>query len=97
MTKPSRRELLTGLAAAGAGAFLSNRKLAAQAPRANVRAIDCHHRYASPAYLKALKAKEGHHVAGYTTWYALDRWTNYSPAKDIEEMDRDGVATSLLS
>lgn len=92
----SRRDFMAGLAAGGT-ALLTGGRLHAQAPRTNVRAIDCHHHFASPAYLKALKAKEGHHVAGYTTWYALDRWTTYSPAKDIEEMDRDGVATSLLS
>ena len=36
-------------------------------------------------------------MAGFTTWFALDRLKVYTPAKDIEDMDRDGVAASLLS
>ena len=61
------------------------------------RALDLHHHFVSPAYVKALSAKEGHHLAGFTTWFALDRLKVYTPAKDIEDMDRDGVAASLLS
>jgi len=36
-------------------------------------------------------------MAGYTTWFALDRLKDYTPARDIEDMDRDGVAASILS
>lgn len=36
-------------------------------------------------------------MAGYTTWFALDRLKVYTPAKDIEDMDRQGVAGSVLS
>ena len=61
------------------------------------RAIDLHHHFISPAYVKALSAKEGHHMAGYTTWFGLDRLKVYTPAKDIEDMDQDGVAASILS
>lgn len=91
---PSRRRFIQGLAAAGlSGAGL----LPAQTATSNLRAIDCHHHFVSPAYLKALAAKDGHHVAGYTTWFALDRLKDYTPAKDLETMDREGVAASLLS
>ena len=83
----SRREFLIGSAAA--------RWLRAQ-PR-GARAIDLHHHFVSPAYVKALSAKEGHHMAGYTTWFALDRLKVYTPGKDIEDMDQDGVAASILS
>ena len=34
---------------------------------------------------------------GFTSFFPLGLWKNYSPAKDIETMDRDGVATSLIS
>ena len=61
------------------------------------RVIDCHHHFVSPAFLKALTAKEGHKVDGFTSFFPLGLWKNYSPAKDIETMDRDGVATSLIS
>lgn len=95
--KPSRRDLLQGIAALGAGALISGRRLPAQGRGSNARAIDCHHHYVSPGWVKALAAKDGHHVEGYTTWFALDRLKDYTPAHDIEEMDRDGVATSMLS
>lgn len=83
----SRREFLAASAAAG---------LLRGQPR-NSRAIDLHHHFVSPAYVKALSAKEGHHMAGFTTWFALDRLKVYAPAKDIEDMDQDGVTASILS
>jgi len=86
----SRRRFLIG-SAAGAGL------LRGQPRSAGPRAIDLHHHFVSPAYVKALAAKEGHHMAGYTTWFALDRLKDYTPARDIEDMDRDGVAASILS
>ena len=88
---PHRRDLLKGLAAFGASALL------AQTPAPAARVIDCHHHFVSPAFLKALSAKEGHKVEGFTNFFPLGLWKNYSPAKDIEGMDRDGVATSLIS
>jgi hypothetical protein len=69
----SRRELLGGAAALGAAALLP--KLSAQQVP-NVHAIDCHNHFASPAYIKALMAKEGKHNAGFTTWFALQNWKN---------------------
>jgi hypothetical protein len=60
----TRRELLTGLAALGTAGVLRGQGT-------DPRAIDCHHHFVSPAYIKALQAKDGHHVAGYTTWFAF--------------------------
>jgi predicted TIM-barrel fold metal-dependent hydrolase len=98
-SSPHRRDLLKGLAALGASALFPARGLLAQtpAPGASARVIDCHHHFVSPAFLKALTAKEGHKVEGFTNFFPLGLWKNYSPAKDIESMDRDGVATSLIS
>ncbi len=93
----SRRDFLTGFTALGAGALMSRAKLGAQAPASNPRLIDCHHHFVSPAYLKALTAKDGHHVAGYTTHFGLNGLKDYTPARDIEAMDQDGAAVSLLS
>jgi len=84
-----RREFLAGLAALGTGA------LRGQTP--GPRLIDCHHHFVSPAFLKALTAKEGKKVPGYTSFFPLQLWKDYSPAKDIEAMDRDGVEKSMLS
>jgi predicted TIM-barrel fold metal-dependent hydrolase len=90
---PSRREVLAGLAALGASALLPTVKAQSRIQGA----IDCHTHFASPAYIKALTAKEGHHIAGYTTWFALQTWKGYSPSKVIDDMDQQGVATSMLS
>jgi predicted TIM-barrel fold metal-dependent hydrolase len=92
-----RRDILTGLAALGASALLPVNRSAAQAPAADPRVIDCHHHFVSPAFLKALTAKEGHKVEGFTSFFPLGLWKDYSPAKDIEIMDRDGVVASLIS
>jgi 6-methylsalicylate decarboxylase len=97
---PSRRKLLQGLAALGAGALLPRLPLWAQEPAGNVRAIDCHHHFASPAYLKALAPKEGHVPRGYTTnmtWFQGATVRGYSAAKDFEDMNQQGVATAMVS
>ena len=85
----SRREWLGGLAALGAGTWL--RGQTAQG------IIDCHHHFVSPAFLKALTAKQGHKTPGFTSYFPLGLWQNYSPARDIELMDKQGVATAMIS
>ncbi|HEY3825253.1 MAG TPA: amidohydrolase family protein [Bryobacteraceae bacterium] len=94
---PSRRDLLTGIAAFGAGALLSRGVSLAQTPAANPRLIDIHRHFVSPAYLKVLNAKTGHKVDGFTGFFPLGPWMNYSPARDIETMDKQGIATSIVS
>jgi hypothetical protein len=84
----SRRELLTGLAAAGAGALLSSGKLRAQAPGGATRRLDLHHHFANPALIKLMAEKK---MSGWQTW------TPYSPAKAIEDMDKGGVQASMVS
>lgn len=90
---------MKGLAAFGAGALLPRLPLWAQAAP-NVRAIDCHHHFASPAYLKALGPKEGHIPRGYTsnmTWVHGTTTAEYSPAKDLDDLNQQGVATAMVS
>jgi predicted TIM-barrel fold metal-dependent hydrolase len=96
-SRPSRRNLIKGLAAFGASAFLSRDRLFSQAPAGGSRVIDIHHHFVSPDFLKVLTSKEGKHVPGFTSFFPLNLWRNYSPAKDLETMDRDGVATAMLS
>jgi len=90
---PTRRELIAAFAA---GTLLSSRSLA-QTPPAGPRLIDIHRHFISPAYLKVLNAKTGHKVDGFTNFFPLGPWNNYSPARDIETMDKQGIATSLVS
>jgi 6-methylsalicylate decarboxylase len=91
---PRRRDIIKGLAAIGAGTAVG--ALRAQTP-APPRVIDCHHHFVSPSFLKTLNAKTGHKVDGFTSFFPLQLWKDYSPTKDIEIMDRDGVATSMIS
>jgi predicted TIM-barrel fold metal-dependent hydrolase len=88
----SRRDFLAGAAAAGMGAASALR-----AQGANPRVIDCHHHFTAPGYIKALGAKQGQYRQGFTPYFNLGVLTSYSPAKDIELMDQEGVATCVLS
>ena len=85
-----RREFLTGLAAVGATALLPDILRGAQTrpvTSAPLTRIDVHYHGNSPGFIAAIKA----HNTGQT---ALMNWT---PAKALEDMDRDGVATSIMS
>jgi predicted TIM-barrel fold metal-dependent hydrolase len=84
-----RREFLAGVAAAGATALVPAVLRAAQrgGAAAAPTLIDVHYHGNSPGFIAAIKA----HNTGQT---ALMNWT---PAKAIEDMDRDGVATSIMS
>ena len=89
---PSRRSVLKGLAAAGIASLFPRLSLGD-----NKGAIDVHAHFASPAYLQALAGKLGHHLEGYTTWFQMPAWNNYSPARIVEVMDQQGVAVSVVS
>lgn len=85
-----RREFLAGLAALGATAMVPDIFEAAQtrpASSAPPFRIDVHYHGNSPGFIAAIKA----HNTGQT---ALMNWT---PAHALEDMDRDGVATSIMS
>ncbi len=84
-----RREFLAGLAAAGATALIPEILKGAQTRQAATapHRIDVHYHGNSPGFIAAIKA----HNTGQT---ALMNWT---PAKALEDMDRDGVATSIMS
>ena len=85
-----RREFLAGLAAAGATALVPDILRGAQStPSSSTAAyrIDVHYHGNSPGFIAAIKA----HNTGQN---ALMQWT---PEKAIEDMDRDAVATSIMS
>ena len=86
-----RREFLSGLAAAGAVALVPDALKGAQAqlPPATPgrRIIDTHYHYASPAYSEVLRPM-GTGQTGLIEW---------NQTKALEDMDRYGVATSIMS
>ena len=85
MTTPrSRRDFLAGL---GAAAVVASGKLSGQAP-ANARRLDLHHHFGTPAWIRMTNTRQSQ---GYQVWQP------YTPAKALEDMDRGGVAVSLLS
>lgn len=95
MVKPlelSRREVLTGLATVAAHLALPVHGVRAQnAPSAPDR-IDVHQHFVSPAYYATLNRKNA--VAPVP---GLANWKAFSPARAVEELDRLGVATAMMS
>jgi predicted TIM-barrel fold metal-dependent hydrolase len=83
-----RREFLGGLTALGASALVPGVSSFAQAPdAAKPFRIDVHCHFSSPRFIEAITQRN-------TGQKPLMEWT---PAKAIEAMDRDGVATSIMS
>ncbi len=88
----SRRGFLTGLLAVGAAGVLPSGASAAatdstSTTTAAARRIDTHHHFFSPTYVKALDAKG----------LAVPIVKNWSIARTLDDMDKAGVATALLS
>jgi predicted TIM-barrel fold metal-dependent hydrolase len=90
-TSPARRSFLAGGAAAlGLGAVSAVGAIApaaAQAPAAKTR-IDVHHHFIPPFHVDAMAAP------GRRSGGAPPKW---SPALSLEDMDKSGIATSILS
>src|SRR5437868_14029488 len=82
-----RREFLAGLAAIGATALVPDTLNGAQTRPATAGLIDVHYHGNSPGFIAAIKAHN-------TGQMPLMNWT---PVKALEDMDRDGVATSIMS
>jgi len=83
---PSRREVLSGLAALGASALLGRREAEAQMAIVKPHRIDVHHHHTPPPYLAAITARN---IPG-----PVRDWT---PEKSLADMERAGVATALTS
>jgi len=82
----SRRDFLRGVAAIGATALL-------QGSGNDIRRIDVHQHFTSPKYSELLAQKTNVPVATQV----LNAFRNYTPARNVEEMDKAGVATAVLS
>jgi predicted TIM-barrel fold metal-dependent hydrolase len=91
----SRREFLTGLAALGGYALLPGGSPQPQNPAGaptDARRIDVHQHYVSPEYLALLTRKN---AAGPVPGFA--NWKDYTPTRNLDEMEKAGIATAMLS
>jgi 6-methylsalicylate decarboxylase len=86
----SRRQFLAGAAAFGATAMLPGGEAPAQAAPAKL--IDTHHHYYPPAYQKALAEREGQNNGS-----RLGIQLTWRREQDIDEMDKNGIATAMLA
>ena len=89
----SRRRVLGSLAAVGAAAALPGGAGRAQGGAAADQRIDTHHHFFPPEYLKPLE-EWGRRTGAGGLSPPQRGWT---VARDIEEMDRFGVRTAILS
>lgn len=87
MASVDRRTVLAGLAASSAASFLGGVSSLVAAQPATPHRIDVHHHFAPPAWVTAVKGRPLLQPAN-TTW---------TPEKSIADMDRGGVALSLVS
>lgn len=84
---PERRGFLSGLLAMGAGAVLPGCAASSDAAAAISNRIDIHHHLFSPAYVAELaKANQAPPIV-----------RNWSLAKTLDDMNKAGVATAILS
>jgi predicted TIM-barrel fold metal-dependent hydrolase len=86
----ARRKFLAALSAFGAAASLPDILLRAQTPAsasARPYRIDTHNHFSAPGFIAAISARN-------TNQRPLEQWT---PGKSIEDMDKSGVATSIVS
>ncbi|HLQ27551.1 MAG TPA: amidohydrolase family protein [Acidiferrobacterales bacterium] len=91
----SRRRFLTTLAALGASAILPAGVLRAQTPAAGAkpRLIDVHHHIMPPVYMAEARERVLAQVQGILP-PAVAEWT---PQKALAEMDKNGIATAIVS
>ena len=100
MNGPSRRNVLTGLAAGGVGALAGGIRSLAETAR-HPRRIDVHHHFTPPAYLEFLKTHNqggGGIPAGRGGRGGLGNvYPGWTLAEDLDDMDLSGTAVAILS
>src|SRR5262245_49626149 len=77
-----RRDFVKGLAALGASTLFQT-----PAPQTR-RALDVHQHFSSPAYFELLTKKNA---------ITVNQFRNYTPSRNLDEMDKAGVTTAMLS
>jgi predicted TIM-barrel fold metal-dependent hydrolase len=90
LTDLDRRNFLGALTLAGGASLLPSSMLLGQG---GARRIDVHQHFVSPSFHSFLTAKNtpATPIPGFNTW------RDYSPAKAVEELDRVGIETAMLS
>jgi predicted TIM-barrel fold metal-dependent hydrolase len=98
---PSRREFLRALTAVGASAGFLHGSVAAQTPSSSAgpSLIDLHHHILPPAYLSVVRDMliASWKLKAQPHSYLPARVLEWSPQHSLVEMDRNGVATSIVS
>src|SRR2546428_4266682 len=84
----SRREFLAGAAAIGASIIFPSGRTLGQSSTPRTGRIDVHHHFGSPAFVAMTNTKKSQ---GYQIWQP------YTPSRAIEDMDRGGVSTAMIS
>jgi 6-methylsalicylate decarboxylase len=84
----SRRQFLTSLAAVGAASVLPGCGSMATDGSARRPVIDVHHHFYPPEFMKAVNTFSGG---------AAPQTLKWTPRGSVDEMDRNGVTTSMLS
>jgi predicted TIM-barrel fold metal-dependent hydrolase len=100
---PSRRDLLSGIAALGAGALIPWARSAAQRAGDSPRRIDVHHHFTPAEYLAFTAAHPG--VGGFGRGGGRGRGgpglgsalPGWKLEEDLDDMDKNGTATAILS
>ena len=90
----SRREILTSLATIGLAAMLPSELLFGCPANAKPKRIDVHHHIVPPRYLSLARERIVAAAGATRDVSVLMDWT---PARSIEEMDKNGIATSITS
>jgi predicted TIM-barrel fold metal-dependent hydrolase len=88
MDSMKRRDFFKALSALGAASLMSGRYSAAQDRASRQRRIDVHQHYSSPSYFELLTKKNA---------ITVNQFRNYSPSRNIDEMDKAGVETAMIS
>src|ERR1700722_5525929 len=86
----ARRKFIANLAVCGAAALLPTNVLRVQMLSTSTIKpfrIDAHHHFSAPGFIAAISARK-------TNQRPLELWT---PEKSIEDMDKSGVAASMIS
>src|SRR5215472_11670850 len=89
---PSRRQFIATAAALGATAMAAPGVLGQAGPEA-AKLIDVHHHIVPPFWFEEVKPQ----IIAQGGGRIVPTWFGWSPQRAVEEMDKNGVATAIIS